>query len=388
MAQMVSKRDFYEVLGVSRNATSKEIAAAYRKLAIKYHPDSNPDDEGATERFKEAAEAYEILSDQEKRARYDRYGHAGVEGTAAQFTSVEDIFDAFGDIFGGGFFGDVFGSGRSHRRRRGTDVRCDLTLDLEEAARGVKKLVRFARMVLCDRCQGSGSNPGSSVERCRRCGGRGQVTQSAGILRVQTTCPACHGAGALITDPCSQCRGNGLLSRDVQLEIDIPRGVDHGSRIRISGQGSASLDGGPPGDCYCIISLRKHRLFQREGSHLILQLPLSYSQAALGATIEVPTLTGITNLEVPHGTPSGEVFTLRGRGMPDPHTGHSGDLLVQTYIEVPRRLSRRQEELLRELADLERTDVTPQRKSFLDKLREYFAPGKAETPEKPAEAEE
>lgn len=372
MPQMVTKRCYYEILGVARSASDKEIAGAYRKLAIKYHPDSNPDDEQATERFKEAAEAYEILSDSQKRSRYDQFGHAGIEamGAGGQFQDVEDVFEAFG-----GIFQDLFGGGRrSRRQRRGADLRCDVTLDLEEAARGVNKTVEFSRNKRCDDCQGTGNKAGAKRESCRRCGGHGQVVQSAGILRVQTTCPTCRGAGTVITDPCDKCRGAGYVASRVSLKVAIPAGVDDGMRVRVPGEGEPSADGGPPGDCYCFIAVRAHKLFHRDGKNLILQLPMSYSQAALGAKIEVPTLVGRGELTVPAGTQSGDVFTLRGQGVPDPHGGRVGDLLVQTYIETPKKLTRHQEELLRELAELERTDVTPHRKTFLEKLKDYFAP--------------
>jgi molecular chaperone DnaJ len=376
MATMTGKRDYYEVLGVARNAQTKEIATAYRRLALKFHPDSNPGDEAATEKFKEAAEAYEVLSDPDKRARYDQYGHAGLDGGAPHFTDVEDIFEAFGDMFSGGIFGDFFGRRRSGRRqRRGADLRCEVSLTLEESARGVTKSVQFNRSKVCDKCHGSGAMPGTSREACRRCGGRGQVVQSAGILRVQTTCPDCQGAGSRNTNPCDRCRGNGYGASKVTLDVAIPAGVDDGMRIRLPGEGEPSPGGGPPGDCYCFVAVQPHSLFQRDGAHLILQLPISYSQAALGTTIDVPSLSGPESLQLPAGTQHGEVFRIRGRGMPDPRGGGAvGDLLVQTFLVVPKRLSPRQETLLRELAELERTDVTPHRKSFLEKLKEYFAP--------------
>ncbi len=373
MATMAQKRDYYEVLGISRTASDREIASAYRKLALKYHPDANPDNAEAVVRFKEAAEAYEVLNDAEKRARYDQYGHAGVEGGGSQFHEVEDIFEAFG-----GLFGDLFGGGRrrggGRRQRRGADVRCDATLDLEEAARGCKKTVEFARSKACGTCGATGVTPGSSKQTCNRCGGRGQVVQSAGILRVQTACPACHGAGAIISDPCRDCRGQGYIPAKVSLDVAIPAGVDDGMRVRVPGEGEPSLDGGPPGDLYCFVSVRKHRLFDREGSHLILRLPMTYTQAALGATIEVPTLDGPYELKVPAGTQPGDVFRIRSQGMPDPRGGMRGDLHVQTYIEIPKKLSAEQEALLRELAELEHANVTPHRKSFLKTLRDYFAP--------------
>jgi molecular chaperone DnaJ len=378
MATMAEKRDYYEVLSVSRDAAEKDIASAYRKLALKYHPDANPDDEEATARFKEAAEAYEVLSDADKRSRYNQYGHAGVANGGAQFHEVEDIFEAFGDIFSGGLFGDLFGGGGrrrgGRRQRRGADVRADVTLDLEEAARGTSKTVEFRRSKQCETCGASGVKPGSSKQPCSRCGGRGQVVQSAGILRVQTACPACHGSGAIITDPCYDCRGQGFVPSPVRLEVAIPAGIDDGMRVRLPGEGEPSPDGGPPGDCYCFVTVREHRLFERDGRHLILRLPMTYTQAALGATVEVPTLKGPHNLTIPPGTQPGDVFRIRSEGVVDPRGGAPGDLLVQTFVEIPKKLSSEQESLLRELAELEHANVTPHRKSFLKKLRDYFAP--------------
>ena len=368
---MTTRVDYYEVLSVSRDASEKEIARAYRKMAVKFHPDSNPGDDDANRKFKECAEAYEVLSDPQKRNRYDRYGHAGVDGQ--QFGSADDIFSAFSEIFGGGgVFGDIFGGGRSSRVRRGNDIRVDVTLTLEEAASGVQKTVNFKRHQVCDTCTGTGSKPGSSPSTCQSCGGRGQVLQSAGILRVQTTCPHCRGAGQVIVDPCNDCRGQGSTAGKVELDVAIPAGVDDGMRVRLSGEGEPSLDGGPAGDCYCFVSVRRHKIFHRDGKNLILQLPISYSQAALGAEIEVPTLDGPQQLKVPRGSQSGEVFKMAGKGMPNPQGGRRGDLLVQTFIETPKRLSGEQERLLRELAELEKTDVSPERKSFLEKIRDYL----------------
>jgi molecular chaperone DnaJ len=369
----MAKRCYYEILGVQRNASEREISRAYRRLAVRYHPDSNPDDEEANYKFKEAAEAYDVLSDADKRSRYDRFGHAGVDGTRTSFGNAEDIMSAFSEIFGGGgFFGDLFGGGR--RSRRGADVRADVTLTLEEAARGVTRTISFLRGETCDTCQGTGAQPGTRPGMCSQCGGRGMVLQSNGILRVQTTCPACRGSGKMISDPCFDCRGYGIRKKKVELEVAIPAGVDDGMRVRLQGEGETSHTGdGPPGDCYCFIKVRKHKLFHRDGHNLVLQLPVTFSQAALGATIEVPTLEGPDDLTVPAGTQSGDVFKLAGRGMIDPQSGRKGDLLVQTFIETPKKLSERQEELLRELAELEQANVTPQRRSFLDKLKDYFA---------------
>jgi len=366
---MAEKRDYYDVLGVPRDASEGVIASAYRKLAIKYHPDSNPDDEDAVGHFKEAAEAYEVLGDAEKRVRYDQYGHSGVDGNSFQFGGVEDIFEAFG-----GIFGDLFGRGRGRRRqRRGADVRCDVTLELEEAAEGVVKQVSFRRHELCETCEGSGNKPGSEPQACRRCGGHGQVVQSAGILRVQTTCPSCQGAGAVTVDPCASCEGQGRIGEDVELEVSIPAGVDDGTRVRISGQGEPSVDGGPNGDCYCFVEVLSHHLFHRQGSDLLLELPISYSQAALGATLEVPTLNGPDELKIPRGTQSGSLFRMAERGVPELKSRRCGDLIVRTTIEVPAKINRQQKELLQQLAELEEAHVTPERKSFLNKLKDYFA---------------
>jgi molecular chaperone DnaJ len=375
MATMASKRDYYEILSVKRDASDRDIASAYRKLAVKFHPDSNPGNAAAVEKFKEAAEAYEILSDGEKRQRYDQYGHAGTDQFAHQFHDVEDVFEAFGDIFSEMFGGQRRGGSR--RARRGADVRVDVTLTLEEAAKGAQKNVEFPRNKACGSCKGSGSKPGSQRSTCRHCQGRGQIVQSAGILRVQTTCPACRGAGSQVTDPCSDCRGRGYVEERSKLDVNIPAGVDNGMRVRLAGYGEPSPDGGPPGDCYCFVAIKKHKIFEREGNHLILRMPISYSQAALGAAIEVPTLAGPHELKVPAGTQSGDVFRVRGRGLPDPRGGAAGDLHVQTYIEVPKKLTPKQDALLRELAEVERHEVSPHRKSFLERLREYFTPSDA-----------
>ncbi len=374
---MANKRDYYEVLGVARSVSQDEIAKAYRKQALKYHPDSNQGNEDAVSKFKEAAEAYEVLSDAQKRTRYDNYGHAGVEGTRSSgFHDVSDIFEAFGDVFGGTIFEDFFGrsNGRS-RVRRGADVRCDVTLDLEEAYKGVRKTVSLTRHVPCDSCSGSGAEKGSQPETCRRCQGRGQVVQSTGILRVQTACPICRGSGRTIANPCRDCDGHGLKPKETKLEVAIPAGVDDGMRVRLTGEGQPSPDGGPAGDAYCFVHVRQHSIFHREGSELILQLPITYSQAALGATLEVPTLDGRKPLEIASGTASGTVFRLRGLGMPDPHNRGRGDLLVHAVIEVPKKLNKRQTELLRELAELEHEHVTPERKGFMDRLRDYLGLG-------------
>jgi molecular chaperone DnaJ len=371
---MAERVDYYEILGVARTASHEEIAGAYRRLAIKYHPDKNPGDEEAVVKFKQAAEAFEVLGDADKRGRYDRYGHAGVEagrGGGGGFADVEDIFSAFGDIFG-----DVFGGGRRGGRRvsRGADVRCDVTISLMEAARGVTKTVEFHRHEACVDCGGSGARPGSEKTVCQYCGGAGQVIQSSGIFRIQTTCPSCHGEGTVIKDPCPLCRGTGFMPKKVRTEVQIPPGVDTGMRVRIAGQGEPSPNGGPPGDCYCFITVEEHPLFERDGQNLSCRVPITLSQAALGATIEVPTLDGRDELKIAPGTQPGEVFRLRGRGMKDPRRMGTGDLLVQVNVEVPHKINERQEELLREMADLEQVHVSPRRKSFFETLKDYFVP--------------
>jgi molecular chaperone DnaJ len=368
-----TKRDYYEILGIARTATTAEVSKAYRRLAIKYHPDSNRNDEDAVAKFKECAEAYEVIGDEQKRARYDQYGHAGLDNNTGSFKDVGDIFEAFGDIFGGTIFEDFFG-GRTQRTRvrRGADVRCDVTLDLEEAAAGCTKQVSLTRHDRCKTCQGSGAEPGSEPQVCGRCRGQGQVVQATGILRVQTTCPQCRGNGKITTAPCHDCDGSGALPREVLLEVQIPGGVDDGMRVRLAQEGQASPDGGPPGDAYCFIRVRPHKIFKREGTELILQVPLSYSQAVLGTQVEIPTLSGKRVIDIPRGTQSGEVFQLRGQGMPDPRSGMRGDLLVHTYVEIPKKVNAKQEEILRQLAELENEHVTPHRKSFLDRVLQYF----------------
>jgi molecular chaperone DnaJ len=377
MAQMSEKRDYYEVLGVARSASRDEISAAYRKLALMYHPDRNPGDEDAVIRFKEAAEAFEVLGNDEKRGRYDRFGHAGLEagGGAPHFHDVSDIFDAFGDIFGESLFGDMFGRRRGGRRgRRGGDVQCEVTLDLLEAAHGVAKTVRFRRHQKCDTCSGSGAKPGSKVETCPYCGGRGRVVQSTGIFSVQTTCPSCHGSGKHIRQRCTECNGSGYVLAEVSREVRIPAGVDDQTQLRLSGEGDPGQEGGPPGDCYCVIRVTEHALFQREGQHLVCQVPITYPQAALGATIEIPTLEGRESIEIPAGTQPGELFRLRGRGMPDVRGRGRGDLVVQVHVEVPKELSAEHKQLLRELARVENSRVSPNRSSFFERLKQYFQP--------------
>jgi len=375
---MTSKRDYYETLGVSREAAAGDIKKAYRKKALENHPDRNPGDEAAIERFKEASEAFDILGDDEKRARYDRYGHAGVSGPegGAGFNDISDIFDAFGDLFGGSFFGGG-GRGRSRGRRRarqGESLRTSLNIDLLEAASGCKKEVIIERRELCSICDGSGSKPGSSPVDCEYCGGQGQVIQSQGFFRIQTTCPACHGEGKLIREKCSPCNGTGRENKEFHLEVHVPGGVDSGMKLCVRGEGEPGAGGGPRGDLYVEIYVKPHPLFEREGQNLTCKIPIAYSQAVLGTELEVPILTGRHQLTIPAGTQTGNIFRLKRYGMPNPHGGSPGDLFVQIHVDVPKKLSQRQEELIRELAEIEHVEVTQHSKSFFEKLKNYFAP--------------
>lgn len=367
---MATKRDYYDVLGVSKSASLEEIKGAYRKLALKYHPDRNPEDADAETRFKEAAEAYEVLGDANKRTRYDRYGHAGLEGTGFhEFTNINDVFEAFGDLFG---FGSFFGGGRRSRGpARGEDLEADITLSLEEAARGADKKVKVRRKTICQECSGSGCRPGTSPAPCGMCGGRGQVIRAQGPFRIATTCPSCRGKGTMISDPCRACGGQGRSVEATEVEVKVPPGVDTGMHLRVRGQGEPGEPGGPSGDLYVLVNISKHPLFEREGMDLHCRVPISYTQAVLGAEIEVPTLAGRENITIPKGTPPGDVIRLRGKGMPDPRGGGRGDLNLHITIDVPRKLNKRQEELLRELAEIEHQNVSAERKSFFERLREY-----------------
>jgi molecular chaperone DnaJ len=367
------KRDYYEVLGVSRNATEEEIKRAYRNLAMKHHPDRNPGDKEAEARFKEAAEAFEVLRDPEQRQRYDRYGHAGLDRSAMhEFTNVSDIFEMFGDVFG---LGDLFGFGRRRRRgpRAGADLETELRITLPEAAEGVTKVVSVRRRVQCGTCLGDGCKPGTRPTACSMCGGTGHRVAAQGPFRVQTTCPSCRGAGRIVSTPCLECHGSGLVRVTKEISVDVPAGIDSGMRLVLRDQGEAGEPGGANGDLYVLVEVEPHPLFEREGNDLHCRVPITFPLAALGGDIEVPTLKGPQSLTLKRGTQSGDTVRLRGKGMPDPRgSGGRGDLVIHVFIETPKTLTKRQEELLREFAEIERSHVGPEQKSFLDRLRELF----------------
>ena len=370
-------RDYYETLDVSRDASADEIKRSYRKLAMKYHPDRNAGDQQAEEKFKQAAEAYEVLRDPDKRRQYDRLGHAAFTSAAgaAHFTDIGDIFSHFSDIFGEGIFGDLFGGGmRSAGAARGRDLNAEISLAFTEAAFGAGKKISFRRADVCDRCGGSAAEPGTQPRRCQTCNGRGVVARSSGFFAIQTTCPGCRGDGATIDTPCRECSGQGLLDKQVTLEVSVVPGIADGEAMRIRGEGAAGPGGGPRGDLYVYVNVRPHEFFERVGANdLLVQVPVTFAQAALGAEIEVPTLDGKVMMKVPRGTQSGKVMRLRSQGIPDVHGRGRGDQLVRLVLEVPTRLTKEQERTLREFAETENRRVSPARRSFLDKLKDYLS---------------
>jgi len=353
------KRDYYELLGVGKGATTDEIRAAYRKLALKYHPDRNPDDKEAEKKFKEISEAYDVLSDDQKRKLYDQYGHEGLRGQATrdfQTASFQDIFEAFGDIFGdASVFGDFFGMGRGGRRavRRGASLRVELEVEFQEAALGTKKTIELARHEPCGTCRGSGAKPGTSTVPCKSCGGRGVVSRNAGFFVLQQACPACGGEGKRIQTPCGDCRGAGVVRAKREIEIQIPAGIEHGTRMRLGGQGEASRDGGPPGDLYVDVFVKAHPFFKRDENDIFCEVPVTFAQATMGTEIEVPTLHGKSLLKIPHGTPSGALLRMRGQGVTGVNGRGRGDQIVRVTVSVPTKLTKRQEELLAEFAKIE-----------------------------------
>jgi len=371
------KRDYYEVLGVQRNVSEEEVKRAYRKLAVKFHPDKNPDDPHAEEKVKEIGEAYDVLMDLDKRAAYDRFGHAAfAQGTAAR-GGFHDPFDIFREVFGGaggGIFETFFGGvgTRGEDRQRGSDLRYDMQIKLEEAAFGVEKEIEIQKLDTCGKCQGSGAEPGSRTINCPACGGRGQVISSRGFFQVSQTCPRCRGAGQIIEKPCRQCQGEGRLEKMSRIMLKIPAGIADGSRVRSSRNGEAGTRGGPHGDLYVVIHIKEHKIFQREDDNLYCEVPIPFSSAALGGELDVPTLEGKAHLKVPAGTQSGQIFKLRGKGIVNVNGRERGDLLARLIVEVPTRLNAEQRQKLEEFAALCGEENTPMRKSFFERAKEFF----------------
>jgi molecular chaperone DnaJ len=380
---MPADDDYYAILGVDRKADAEAIKSAYRQCAMKYHPDRNPDDKAAEDNFKRCAEAYEVLSDPDKRQRYDQFGKSGLRGAGVhdwQHAQGADIFSMVNDLFG---MGDIFGGfGGRHGPARGAHLRVVLDITLEEVLRGTKKTVRVARRELCEKCHGSGSASGRR-ENCTTCGGQGRVQQGGGFFSIITECPRCRGAGSQVRDPCSECGGSRFVNRQRTIEIEVPAGIEDGQRIRYGGQGDSGEPGGPSGDLFAEVQIDEHEFFERHGRDLVCQLPVSFAQAALGAEVEVPTLTGKDALKVTRGTQPGDLFRMKGQGLPELGGRTRGDLLVQVIVEIPRKLSHHQEELLRELAKTERKGVLPQREGFVEKLANYLRKDDEEEPKKP-----
>ena len=372
----MSKRDYYEVLGVAKDADENAIKRAYRKLAMKYHPDRNPDDKAASENFREVTEAYEVLSDENKRARYNQYGHAGVDEQMQDFwgrggAQDSHAFRDFGDMFGD-VFGDMFGGG-GRRTTRGADLRYNLNLTLEEAAKGREVELKIPKHESCGTCNGSGARPGSNPVPCSTCGGHGQVQMQQGFFAVRRTCPTCHGAGTRIESPCVDCGGNGRIKVSKKLKVKVPAGVYDGAQVRVSGEGEMGPQGSVAGDLYIVIVLKKHSMFERDGADLYCTMPVTFPQAALGAQVDAPTLDGKVTIKIPAGTEAGRTFRLRGHGVPDVRTNNQkGDLYVHVQIAVPKKMSSKQEDLLRQFAEETGDELYPERSSFLSKAKELW----------------
>ena len=366
----MSKRDYYEVLGVNRDAAEDDIKKAYRKLAMKHHPDRNPDSKEAEDKFKEGKEAYEVLSDANRRAQYDQFGHAGMDasGGGQGFGNFADAFsDIFGDIFGGG-------GGRRTNVYRGADLRYNLEISLEEAARGTETKIRIPTMEVCETCDGSGAKPGTQATTCSMCGGHGQVRMQQGFFSIQQTCPTCHGSGKTIANPCVTCHGAGRIKQHKTLSVKIPAGVDEGDRIRLSGEGEHGINSGPPGDLYVMIQIKEHAVFKRDHDDLHCEMPVSFTTAALGGEIEIPTLDGQAKIKVAEETQTGKVFRLRGKGIKGVRSQQYGDLYCHVVIETPINLNARQKELLRELESVSQgQDNNPRAKGWMDRVKDFFA---------------
>ena len=380
---MSRKRDYYEILGVDRGVSEEDLKRAYRKLAVKFHPDKNPDDSTAEEKFKEVGEAYEVLSDASKRAAYDRYGHAAFQGGmggGGGAGGFHDPFEVFREVFsggggGGGIFDHIFGAGGgvdSSGRQRGSDLRYDLQISLEEAARGCEKEIEIRKLDACDPCGGSGAQKGSKAVTCPTCRGRGQVVVSRGFFQVAQTCPACHGTGRIIEKPCHSCQGEGRVEKTSRVKIKIPAGIDSESRLRSTGGGEAGLRGGGPGDLYVVVHIKEHEVFTRNGMDLNCEVPIPFTTAALGGEIRVPTLNGAVSLKIPAGTQSGSTFRIRGLGMPAIQGTAKGDILTYVQVEVPSRLNGEQRGVLQKFAELCGEENNPINKSFYDRVKSFF----------------
>lgn len=368
----VAKTDFYELLGVSRDASDQEIKTAYRKLAMQHHPDRNPDNPQAEEKFKEASEAYQILSDAEKRVAYDRYGHAAFNGGGGgnPFNGAQDIGDIFGD-----FFGEMFNGGgrRPSRVQRGQDLRFDLTVEFIDAAFGKETDIDIRRLELCVVCHGTGTASGRGPVTCKQCQGRGQVRYQQGFFSISRTCPACSGVGTVISDPCSTCKGDTRVHREHTIHVNVPAGVEDGTRIRYQAEGDAGRSGGPKGDLYIFLTVKSHEFFERDGNDLHCVIPISFPQAALGAELDIPTLEGETKLKIPEGTQSGKEFRIRSKGVPFLNEHGRGDLIVQVMVQTPKKLNKVQRELVRQLADTLTVENTPTSRSLMEKMKGLFS---------------
>lgn len=374
---MTTKKDYYEILGVARDASEADIKKAFRRLAMKYHPDRNKDDKSTEEKFKEVKEAYEVLSDKQKRSAYDQFGHAGVNQNGGFGGAGFNFDDIFGDM--GNIFGDIFGmGGRGSRRsyaQAGADLRYRLNISLEEAVQGVTKKIKVPTWILCPECGGSGARKGTSPSKCPDCDGTGQIRMQQGFFSVQQTCPNCRGTGQIITSPCSECHGQGRLQQTKTLSIKIPAGVDTGDRIRLTGEGEAGYHGGPAGDLYVEVEVANHAIFTRQGNDLYCEVPISFIIAALGDTIEVPTLEGRVKIKVPPETQTGKVFRLRGKGVKSVHGSHKGDILCRIMVETPVKLNKKQKSLFEDLAKSlaeDEVDHSPRSLSWLDNVKKFF----------------
>jgi len=374
---VATKRDYYEILGVEKGDDINTIKRSYRKLAMKYHPDRNKDDDAAAEKFREVTEAYEVLSDKDKRARYDQYGHAGVDDQMHDFWAKGGFQDShafrdFGDVFGD-VFGDIFGGGGGGGRpNRGADLRYQLDMSLEDAANGREVELEIPKHIACDTCKGSGARPGTNPVPCRTCGGHGQVQMQQGFFAMRRTCPECHGHGKRIESPCTDCAGSGLVQTKKKLKVRIPSGVYDGAQVRVGGEGEAGPQGGASGDLYIVVRLKKHTMFERDGADLYCDMPITFPQAVLGSEVDAPTLSGRIKIKIPAGTDSGKVFRLRGKGVPDIRVNRTGDLFVRVNVAVPKKLSKQQEDLLRKFASETGDELYPERTTFLDKAKQLW----------------